>query len=217
MMLRPQQAFDQQIISADLTISPEPSLLRHIQDAAGACVGVARFEGLSDTLTFESKVRLNHIVADPLDLEDASALVGQDPIIVEGDFTQAAGHRAATQLMALDQRPDAVFAANDMMALGALLAFQEAGVRCPEDVAVVGFDDVPLAALVRPTLTTLRVNIAEMGRRGVERLIGLVQAGANAEADTACEIVRPALVVRQSTAAAATAGSNPDQTAASLS
>ena len=78
-------------------------------------------------------------------------------------------------------------------------------------------DDVPLAALVRPTLTTLRVNIAEMGRRGVERLIGLVQAGANAEADTACEIVRPALVVRQSTAAAATAGSNPDQTAASLS
>jgi len=147
----------------------------------------------------------------------ASALVGQDPIIVEGDFTQAAGHRAATQLMALDQRPDAVFAANDMMALGGLLAFQEAGVRCPEDVAVVGFDDVPLAALVRPTLTTLRVNIAEMGRRGVERLIGLVQAGANAEADTACEIVRPALVVRQSTAAAATAGSNPDQTAASLS
>ncbi|NBB16322.1 transglutaminase family protein [Caulobacter sp. SLTY] len=77
MMLRPLQAFDQQIVSSDLTISPEPSLLRHIQDAAGACVGVARFEGLSDTLTFESKVRLNHIVADPLDLEDASALVGQ--------------------------------------------------------------------------------------------------------------------------------------------
>ena len=147
----------------------------------------------------------------------ASALDGQEPIIVEGDFTQAAGHRAATQLMALVQRPDAVFAANDMMALGAMLAFQEAGVRCPEDVAVIGFDDVPLAALVRPTLTTLRVNIAEMGRRGVERLIGLVQAGANADPDTACEIVRPALVVRQSTAAAATAGSNPDRTAASPS
>ena len=112
--------------------------------------------------------------------------------------------------MALEPRPDAVFAANDMMALGALLAFQEAGLRCPEDVAVVGFDDVPLAALVRPTLTTLRVNIAEMGRRGVERLIGLVQAGPNADADAACEIVRPVLVERQSTAAASTAGSNPD-------
>ena len=137
----------------------------------------------------------------------ASALVDQEPIIVEGDFTQAAGHRAATRLLALDQRPDAVFAANDMMALGAMLAFQEAGVRCPEDVAVIGFDDVPLAALVRPTLTTLRVNIAEMGRRGVERLIGLVQAGPNGAPDSACEIVRPLLVERQSTAAAETAGS----------
>ena len=147
----------------------------------------------------------------------AGALVDQEPIIVEGDFSQASGHRAATRLLALEQRPDAVFAANDMMALGALLAFQEAGVRCPEDIAVVGFDDVPLAALVRPTLTTLRVNIAEMGRRGVERLIGLVQAGANAEPDTVCEIVRPVLVARQSTAAASTAGSNPDRTAASPS
>jgi len=77
MMLRPLQAFDQQLISSDLTISPEPSLLRHIQDAAGACVGVARFEALSDTLTFDSSVRLNHLVCDPLDLEDAAALVGQ--------------------------------------------------------------------------------------------------------------------------------------------
>lgn len=105
--------------------------------------------------------------------------------------------------------PEAVFAANDMMAVGALLAFQEAGVRCPEDIAVVGFDDVPIAALMRPALTTMRVNIAEIGRRGVERLIGLVQAGAAADAtDTACEIVRPILVERQSTAAASSARFN---------
>jgi LacI family transcriptional regulator len=132
-----------------------------------------------------------------------AALNGQTPIVVDGDFSQTAGHRAATELLARDERPDAVFAANDMMAIGALLAFQEAGVRCPEDVAVVGFDDVPIAALVRPALTTLRVNIAEIGRRGVERLVGLVQAGSGEGAPQAsCEIVRPILVERQSTAAA---------------
>jgi LacI family transcriptional regulator len=140
----------------------------------------------------------------------ADALDGQAPIVVEGDFSQASGHRAALELLARGERPDSIFAANDMMALGALLAIQESGLRCPEDVAVVGFDDVPLAALVRPALTTLRVNIAEMGRRGVERLLGLVRAGPNAEPDSACEIVRPILVARQSTAAASTAGLNPD-------
>ena len=68
---------------------------------------------------------------------------------------------------------------------------------------------MPIAALMRPALTTMRVNIAEIGRRGVERLIGLVQAGANADAtDTACEIVRPILVERQSTAAASSARFN---------
>ncbi|MDQ1153701.1 LacI family DNA-binding transcriptional regulator [Brevundimonas sp. SORGH_AS_0993] len=139
----------------------------------------------------------------------ASALEGQTPIVVEGDFSQVSGHRAATALLTLQQRPDAVFAANDMMAVGALLAFQEAGVRCPEDIAVVGFDDVPIASLMRPALTTMRVNIAEIGRRGVERLIGLVRAdAAGAPSDVACEIVRPILVERQSTAASTAARFN---------
>lgn len=138
-----------------------------------------------------------------------AALNGRAPIITEGDFSQASGHRAATALLTMAQRPDAVFAANDMMAVGALLAFQEAGVRCPEDIAVVGFDDVPIASLMRPALTTMRVNIAEIGRRGVERLIGLVKSDAAGEpSDAACEIVRPILVERQSTAAAATARFN---------
>lgn len=162
---------------------------------------IAHIRGAAGNL--EAEARLAGYVA---------ALGGVEPIVVEGDFSQAAGHRAATRLLARDERPDAVFAANDMMAVGALLAFQEAGVRCPEDIAVVGFDDVPIAALVRPALTTLRVNIAEIGRRGVERLIGLVRAGPLAEvADGACEIVRPILVERQSTATASTVGLNHGQ------
>ena len=150
-----------------------------------------------------------NIEADQRAAGYASALDGQAPIVVEGEFSQASGHRAATALLAMEQRPDAVFAANDMMAVGALLAFQEAGVRCPEDIAVVGFDDVPIASLMRPALTTMRVNLAEIGRRGVERLIGLVRAHAAGEpSDAACETVRPVLVERQSTAAASSARFN---------
>jgi len=91
--------------------------------------------------------------------------------ILPGDFTQAAGYEAGQKLAASRERPDAVFAANDVLAIGCLLAFREAGVRVPEDVAVAGFDDIPLASLVSPALTTVRVHIAELGRSAMEHLL----------------------------------------------
>jgi len=91
--------------------------------------------------------------------------------ILPGDFTQAAGYEAGQKLAASRERPDAVFAANDVLAIGCLVAFREAGVRVPEDVAVVGFDDIPLASLVSPALTTVRVHIAELGRSAMEHLL----------------------------------------------
>jgi len=126
---------------------------------------------------------------------------GQEVLIAQGDFTQASGHTAVTQLLRQGRAPQAVFAANDMMALGALLALQDAGLRCPEDVAVVGFDDVPIAALVRPSLSTMRIDIAQTGSRAMERLVGLITASSDpgAAPDLACEVIRPRLVVRQST------------------
>lgn len=78
MMLRPLQAFDQQLLSAEMAISPDPEMLRHIQDVSGACVGIARFDRLSDQLTFESRVRVDHHPQNPLELEDAAALIGSD-------------------------------------------------------------------------------------------------------------------------------------------
>jgi LacI family transcriptional regulator len=129
----------------------------------------------------------------------AMADAGLEPLVAEGDFTQDAGHAACLDLIGRAPRPDAVFAANDMMAVGALLALQETGLRCPEDVAVVGFDDVPIAALMRPSLTTLKIDIAEIGRRALERLIGMIARPA--EADAAQEVVRPVLVERQSSRA----------------
>ncbi|RAJ57559.1 MULTISPECIES: LacI family DNA-binding transcriptional regulator [unclassified Streptomyces] len=91
---------------------------------------------------------------------------GGDPaLVVESDFTPAGGERAMREL--LDRRPDvdAVFAANDLTALGALRVLRERGLRVPEDVAVVGFDDMlPLAEQSDPPLTTVRQDIEQMGR-----------------------------------------------------
>ncbi len=125
---------------------------------------------------------------------EAMAAAGLPTMVVDGTFTKASGQDAGAALAIRPDRPDAVFAANDNMAVGALLAFQDAGLRVPEDVAMVGFDDIPLAALVRPGLTTLKIQIAETGRNALERLVRLIGSAA----DTACEVVRPELVVRAS-------------------
>ena len=125
---------------------------------------------------------------------EAMAPAGLPTMVVDGAFTKASGQDAGIKLAGQSDRPDAVFAANDNMAVGALLAFQDAGLRVPEDIAMVGFDDIPLAGLVRPALTTLKINIAGTGRKALERLVGLISSSA----DTACEVVRPELVVRAS-------------------
>lgn len=140
----------------------------------------------------------------------AMARAGLPTSVVEGEFTQPSGHAAGVALARRDPRPDAVFAANDIMAVGAMLALQDAGLRVPEDIALIGFDDVPIAALVRPGLTTLRIQIAETGRGALERLVRLINAAGHAVADTACEVIRPELVVRSSSQAATSSPTNSD-------
>lgn len=96
-----------------------------------------------------------------------------DPdLLAEGDFTEAGGYLAMQRL--LPHKPDALFAASDMMAQGALRALREAGRRVPEDVAVVGFDDIPTAARLEPPLTTVRQPIQRLGTTAVELLIELI-------------------------------------------
>ncbi|WP_372707394.1 LacI family DNA-binding transcriptional regulator [Brevundimonas sp.] len=129
---------------------------------------------------------------------EAMARAGLPTTVIEGAFTQASGHDAGVALAAGDARPDAIFASNDNMAFGVMLALQDAGVRVPEDVAIVGFDDLPFAGLVRPALTTLGIKIAETGRSAIERLVRMINAAHEAVPDTACEVVRPELVVRPS-------------------
>jgi len=89
----------------------------------------------------------------------------------EGGFTEAGGYAAALELLKLNPRPTAIFAANDSMAIGALSALRESGVRVPEDIAVAGFDDIPLARYMDPPLSTVRVPTYDLGARAVEILL----------------------------------------------
>ena len=93
------------------------------------------------------------------------------PAVESGAFTEASGYEAARRLLRAG-RPDAVFALNDSMALGALGALRDAGLRVPEDVGLAGFDDVPLARFLTPPLTSVHVPTAELGRHAVERALG---------------------------------------------
>jgi DNA-binding LacI/PurR family transcriptional regulator len=83
------------------------------------------------------------------------------PEVIEGAFTRDGGHAATAGLRTL---PECVFAVNDVMAIGAMAALRERGVRMPDDVAVAGFDDIPTLRDVAPSLTTVRLPLTEMGR-----------------------------------------------------
>ena len=115
---------------------------------------------------------------------------------LQGDFDESSGYEAGKRLLAAARRPDAVFAANDMMALGCLYALNEAGVVVPDQVALAGFDDIPLARFVHPTLTTMRVNIAELGGMAVTRLLAAIESTGSTV--LAPQTLVPELIVRAS-------------------
>lgn len=147
-------------------------------------------------------------IAGPVDNHDAAerlrgfretmqALAPEvQPLILHGDFGERSGYAAGRHLVALAQRPQAVFAANDSMAIGCLYALGEAGVKVPDDVAIAGFDDIPIARFVSPALTTVRVPIADLGTLALERLVQAMEApAAVSEGET---VLRAELIVRDS-------------------
>ena len=99
-----------------------------------------------------------------------------DPqLVVDSDFKESGGASAMTELLAADPRLDAVFVANDVMAFGAMRALRNAGRRVPDDVAVVGFDDIPASAMTHPPLTTVRQPLYEMGRTAASMVMAAVR------------------------------------------
>lgn len=132
---------------------------------------------------------------------DALAALGlpaREEYVVEGDFYLAGGYSAMRRLLALDECPDAVFAAGDEMAIGAIRAITEAGLKVPEDIAVVGFDDIEPAALLQPGLTTVAQDKAGFGAAAATALISMIDAPA--AASPAPSVLPTTLVVRGTTA-----------------
>jgi LacI family transcriptional regulator len=130
------------------------------------------------------------------DITRDAGIACEDAIEVGGDFTEASGFRAGQMLLEASPRPTAVFAANDSMAIGALSALRSGGARVPEDISVVGFDDIPMARYMNPPLTTVQVDISALGVRAVERLLGHVRGAGDGARQR--QLVPAHLVVRSS-------------------
>lgn len=128
----------------------------------------------------------------------AAAGIMPDPALeIEADFLTRGGHDAAERLLAGDDPPTAIFAFNDMLAIGAMQAARHRGLRVPEDLSVIGFDDTFEASIVTPTLTTVRQSLAEMGRMAVALLVRLLQ---HQRIDALHIELETKLIVRESTA-----------------
>jgi LacI family transcriptional regulator len=117
-----------------------------------------------------------------------------------GDFSESSGFRATGELLGGTAVPTAIFAANDSMAIGALSALREAGRRVPDDVAVAGFDDIPLARFLDPPLSSVHVDISALGERATLRLLDAVRDKAGHVHRT--ETFPTTLVLRRSCGAA---------------
>ncbi|MEZ5426847.1 MAG: LacI family DNA-binding transcriptional regulator [Pyrinomonadaceae bacterium] len=119
-----------------------------------------------------------------------------DSLIFEGDFRFESGRMAGAKILELKELPTAVVVANDMMALGAMAEFKAAGLNVPQDISIVGFDDIAFASLCEPPLTTVCSPRVEMGRRAVEALMTTIEKTGKSGA----EIRIPTyLIIRKST------------------
>ena len=132
-------------------------------------------------------------------LEEAG-IPADETLIGYGDFRQESGYRLAKEILLRADPPTAFFAGNAMMGIGALKAIQELGLRCPEDVALTTFDDLPFGDVIQPRLTAVAQPAYEIGRRGVELLIDRIEGRASPPGPIRVELDAE-LIVRASTVA----------------
>jgi DNA-binding LacI/PurR family transcriptional regulator len=212
-----------QSVDGIVAIAPHDAMLASLRTLAGStplvAAGFAADDRLSvaavdqragAVLVVQHLLDLGHRsiahISGPPDWIDAAARVDgwrstiedaglQLPALLQGDWSAESGYRAGLALAA-DRSVTAVFAANDQMALGALRAFNEAGLRVPEDISVAGFDDQPEAAYFVPPLTTVDQGFEQLGARCIRMLLADMDHGPSG----AASVITPKLVVRASTA-----------------
>lgn len=127
---------------------------------------------------------------------EARGLSVDERLILRTDFSEQGGHAAMDRLFRLRPRPTAVIAGNDLIAMGLLAGAEERGVRVPADLAIVGYDDIPAARLLRPALTTVALHPERIGARAAELL--LERLAGNAGRERRSEVLPHELVIRDS-------------------
>jgi LacI family transcriptional regulator, galactose operon repressor len=152
---------------------------------------IAHVAGAANTVAGRDRIAAFHREASRL------GLVLPDGYVREADFSSASGYREACALLALPERPTAIVAASDLMALAALQAIRDVGLEPAHDVAIVGFDDLEAAALAHPPLTTIRQDRQELGTVAAELAIELSE---DPNATPAATVLPVELVVRASSA-----------------
>ncbi|MDH7488744.1 MAG: LacI family DNA-binding transcriptional regulator [Anaerolineae bacterium] len=128
---------------------------------------------------------------------EAAGIAFDPALVAEGDGRPAAATHATEHLLSRGVRPTAIFCYNDMTAIGTIRALKKAGIRVPDDVSVVGYDDIPIVEYLDPPLTTIRQRKYDMGCMAMDMLLRLL----NGAADVQDVTIEPTLVVRESTSA----------------
>lgn len=200
-------------VLSDVLLSAIPTVLLNAGAVTGDIpfVAVDNYAGartVTEHLLDQGAVRIAHVTG-PKHNRDARERqrgfadavrdrVGEkNPIVLPGDFTEAAGREAARVLLAGRMRADAVFAANDVMAVGVMSELADAGIAVGKDVLVAGFDDIPLAHHISPGLTTMRSNLSQLGSTAAMLMLDMMRGNAMSASDGIVQT--PALVVRGST------------------
>jgi len=161
--------------------------VRHLLD-----LGHRRIAYISGPTNWHSNQRRFLAYRDQL-AQEGIAL--EQALIQSGDWESDSGYAAAGLLLEYSERPTAIFAANDLIALGAIYRLQDAGLRVPDDIAVVGYDDRDFAKIVKPRLTTVSLPVYEMGQIAAEKLLAQINGGISNFDET---FVKGQLYVRES-------------------
>lgn len=153
--------------------------------------------------------RIAHITGNPHHRESLEKRLGYekalreagipilDHYLVEGNNEMESGYLGAKKLLKMEERPHAIFAGNDLMAIGAMEAIKDSGLSIPEDIGVVGFDDINIATLIQPRLTTISQPVYKMGLIAARLLFENIE---NKEENDFCQkiFIQPKLMVRKS-------------------
>lgn len=134
-----------------------------------------------------------------LEERDRLGLPARSEWIIRGDFSIESGAEAARQIIAMSDRPSAVFCASDMVAFGLISTLAEAGIHVPADISVVGFDDIEMSGYYVPAITTIRQDRRNMGLRAARLLLDRLGNSENAVGQGYVELINVELVERQST------------------